>query len=121
MPTVYHSREIEHAILDIPVTGRHNFYTGVRQVSIKVRNRIFQRTNGFFDRQGFGHNPEAELLAFQTRLAVRDQRIEKILLRLVEETKVGAPWHVANDVDSGLPHLGCHRSHLPIPTWNRFA
>jgi hypothetical protein len=28
---------------------------------------------------------------------------------------VGTPWHVANDVDSGLPRLGCHhRGHLTI-------
>src|SRR5262249_4130876 len=34
---------------------------------------------------------------------------------LVEETKVGTPGHdVANDIDSGLRHLGCHPSHLQM-------
>jgi hypothetical protein len=31
-------------------------------------------------------------------------------IRLVEETKVGTPrYHIANDVDSGLPRFGFHR------------
>ncbi len=36
MPTAYHSSELKRATAEIPVAGRHNFYTGVRQVSIKV-------------------------------------------------------------------------------------
>ena len=94
---------------------RCNFQTRIRQVSIKVRNRVPQPISRFFNHQGLRNNPQAVLLAFQTRLAVRNQRVEEILFRLIEETKVSAPsHHVANDVDAGLPHLGCHRDHLPI-------
>src|SRR6266571_756286 len=83
------------------------------QVAIQVRHRVVQRSSGFCDRQGLGNDPQAVLLAFQTRLAIGDQRVEEIRFRLVEETKVGTPaHHVTNDVDTGLPYLGCHRSHL---------
>src|SRR6476660_832304 len=103
MPTACHSLEIKRATLEIPVAGRHNFYTAVRQVSIKVRHCVFQRICGFFNRQGLGNNPYAELPAFQPTLAVRDHRAEEILLRLIEETKMGTPGDVANDVNPGFP------------------
>src|SRR5207249_3187357 len=60
------------------------------------------------------------LLPFQSRLAIGDQRIEEIRFRLVEETKVGTPaHHVTNDVDTGLPYLGCHRVTSTSSTSNR--
>src|ERR1700724_842712 len=61
------------------------------------------------NRKGLSNNPQAVLVPFQSRLAVCDQRFDEILFRLVEETKVGAPAnHVANDIDSRLPHASCH-------------
>jgi hypothetical protein len=70
MPTACHSPEIKRATPEIPVAARHNFYTEVRQISIQVRHCVFQRICGFFDRQGFGNNPQAELPAFQSSLEV---------------------------------------------------
>ena len=79
-------------------------------MAIKLRHRVLQRIGGFLDREGVGDNPKAILLIFQTRLTVGDHRVEQILFRLVEETKVGAPGHdVADHVDSGLRRLSCHR------------
>src|SRR6266566_1887002 len=68
---------------------------------------------GVFPRKGFGNHPQAELLVFQSSFAVGDQCFEKIRSGLVEETKVCPPRYVADDVDSGLPHLGGHRGYLP--------
>ena len=106
MPGGRHSPEIERTTLEIPFARRHDFYAGVRYVSTEMRDGVFQRVRGFFDRQRLGDNPQAELAAFQTALAVRDQRFEEICFRLVEETKVAAPGHVADDIDSGLSHIG---------------
>src|SRR5262249_18270805 len=70
---------------------------------------VLQRISRFRDRQGLRDDPQAVLPAFQARLAVCDQGVDKILFGLVEETKVGTPGHhVPNDVDTGLPCLGCH-------------
>src|SRR5258707_7762727 len=66
-----------------------------------------------FPRKGFGNHPQAELLVLQSSFAVEDQCFEEIRSCLVEETKVCTPRYVADDVDSGLPHLGGHRSYLP--------
>src|ERR1700730_17968908 len=68
---------------------------------------------GVFPRKGFGNHPQAELLVLQSNFAVRDQCFEEIRSCLIEETKVGPPRYVADDVDSGLPHLGGHRGYLP--------
>ena len=118
MPTAHHSLEIKRATLEIPVVGRDNVYALVRQVSIKVRNDFLQRTPGLVHTHGLGNHPQAELLAFQASLAIGDQRVEEILFRLVEETDVRAPGHVADDVDSALPHLGGHRGHLQSSFWD---
>src|SRR5258705_13529874 len=112
MPTVHHSLEVKRATLEIPVAGRDDVYAVVRQVSIKIRNDSLQRMPGLLLTHGLGNHPQAKLLAFQSSLAVGDQRVEEILFRLVEQTHVRAPGHVADDVDSGLPHLGGHRGHL---------
>src|ERR1700724_2553285 len=66
-----------------------------------------------FLRKRFGNHPQAELLTFQSSFAVGDQCFQEIRLRLVEETKVCTPRHVADDVDSSFPHLGSHRRYLP--------
>jgi hypothetical protein len=105
-PTGCHSLEIERAAREIPIASGDDFYTGAREVPAKARHRLFQRICRFFDRQGVGDNPKAELPAFQAGLAVWDQGVEEVLFRLVEETKVSAPRHVANDIDSGLPRFG---------------
>src|SRR5437868_2433316 len=68
--------------------------------------------SGVFPRKGFGNHPKAELPVFQSSFAVGDHCFEEIGSGLVEETKVCPPWHVADDVDSGLPHLGGHRGYL---------
>src|SRR6266436_7337803 len=65
-----------------------------------------------FHSKGFGHHPQAEFLALQSSFAVGDQCFEEIRSCLVEETKVCAPRHVADDVDSGFSHLGGHRGYL---------
>src|SRR4029077_14416941 len=67
---------------------------------------------GVFPRKRFGNHPQAELLVLQSSFAVGDQCFEEIHFCLVEETKVCPPGHVAHDVDSGFPHLGCHRDCL---------
>src|SRR2546428_7485407 len=108
MPTAHHSLEIKRATLEIPVAGRDDVYAVVRPVSIKIGNDLFQRMPHLFLPHGPGNHPQAELLAFQSSLAIGDQRIEEVLFRLVEETHVRAPGHVADDVDSGLPQLGGH-------------
>src|SRR6266403_2225890 len=54
------------------------------------------------------HHPQAKLLVFQSSFAVGDQCLEEICCGLVEETEVCTPRHVADDVDSGLPHLDGH-------------
>src|ERR1700731_2615043 len=68
---------------------------------------------GVFPRKGFGNHPQAELLVLQSSFAVGDQCFEEIRSCLVEETKVCPPRYVADDVDSGLSHLGGHRGYLP--------
>src|ERR1700731_3450437 len=70
---------------------------------------------GVFYREGFGNYPEAKLLVLQSNFAVGDQCFEEIRSRLIEETKMRPPRYVADDVDSGLPHLsgGGHRGYLP--------
>ena len=105
-PTGGHSLEIERAAREIPIASRHNFDAGVREIPAKSRDRVFQRAGRFLDRQGLGDNPQAELPAFQSGLAVRGQYLEEILFRLVEETKVSPPRHVADDLDPGLPRFG---------------
>jgi len=86
----------------------------VREVSIEVRYGPLQRTLCVFHNKGFGNHPQAKLLAFQSSFAVGDRCFEEIRFRFVEETKMRTPRHVADDVDSGLPHLGGHRSNLSI-------
>jgi hypothetical protein len=114
IPTAGHSLEIKRATLEIPVAGQDNFYAALSQVSIKVRNSLFQCMPGFFLCQRLGNHPQAGLLAFQSGFEIGEQRVEEILFRLVEVTKVCTPGHIAHDADSGLPHLGCHRGYLPI-------
>jgi hypothetical protein len=107
VPTANHSVEIKRAIREIPVASRDNLYAVVREVSLEVRYGSFQCTGCFFHGKGFGNHPQAELLALLTSFAVGDRCFEEILCGLVEETKVCSPRHVADGVDSGLPHLGC--------------
>jgi hypothetical protein len=114
MPTAYNSLEIKRATLKVPVAGRDNFNAVVREVSIKVGNSPFQCMAGFCLPHGLGNHPQAELLAFQSGFAIGDHRVEEVFFRLVEETKVCTPGHVADDVDPALPHLVCHRGHLPV-------
>src|SRR4029077_3450078 len=70
---------------------------------------------GVFYREGFGNYPEAKLLVLQSNFAVGDQCFEEIRSCLIEETKMCPPRYVADDFDSGLPHLGGggHRGYLP--------
>ena len=70
---------------------------------------------GAFRRKGFGNYPKAELLVLQSNFAVADQCLEEIRSCLIEETKMCPPRYVADDLDSGFPHLGgCgHRGYLP--------
>src|SRR5882762_352871 len=35
----------------------------------------------------------------------------------LEQTKVGAPGHLSNHVDSGFARFGCHLRYLPIPSF----
>src|SRR5262249_16109416 len=114
MPTVDHSSEFKPAALEVPVASRDDFNALARQVLIEIRSSAFQRMTGFCLHHGTGNHPQAELLTFQSGLAIGDQRIEEVFLRLVKETKVCAPGHVADDVDSALAHIGCHRERLPI-------
>src|SRR2546426_2426075 len=72
--------------------------------------------HGFVDPHGLGNHPEAELLGFQSSFAIRDHRVEEVVLRLVEETKMCSPGHLADDVDSALPQLGRHRGLLSVFT-----
>src|SRR6266576_1192672 len=72
---------------------------------------------GVFPRKEFGNHPQAELLVLQSSFAVGDQCFEKIRSCLVEETKVCPPRYIADDLDSGLPHLGGHRGYLPNVIW----
>src|ERR1700756_2962828 len=67
---------------------------------------------GIFPCKGSGNDPQTELLLFQARFAKGDQCFEEIRSRLVEETKVCAPRHVADDVNSGFANLGRHRAYL---------
>ena len=114
MPGANHSLQIKRAILEIPLAGGDNLYAVACQVAIKLGDGLIQRMLGFVNRHGLGNHPQAELFAFQSSLAIGDQRVEDIVFRLVEEAKMCAPGHVADDVDSGLPHLVCHRGHLPV-------
>src|SRR5439155_1292740 len=114
MPGANHSLQIKRAILEIPLAGGDNLYAVACQVAIKLGDGLIQRMLGFVNRHGLGNHPQAELFAFQSSLAIGDQRVEDIVFRLVEEAKMCAPGHVADDVDSGLPHLVCHRDHLPV-------
>lgn len=84
----------------------------VNPVSIEAKNSLFQGIRRIFLCQGWGDNPQTELLAFQSSFAVGDQCFEEIRLRLVEETKVRTPRHVAHNVDSRPPHLTCHSRYL---------
>src|SRR4029077_4686369 len=98
VPTVRHSLAVECATLQEPVARRRDLQTGTGEVSIKVSPPPFQGVSCFVDRQGLGNDPEAELAAFQSRLAIGDQRVEEILLRLVEKAKMSTPGrHVTND------------------------
>src|SRR5260370_41527126 len=99
--------EIKRAILQIKIVSRGNLDAVVVQVSIEVRNSLFQRMRRVFLSKGCSHDPQAELLAFQSSFAVEDQWFGEIRQRLVEQTKECTPMHVAYYVDSGLPPLGC--------------
>jgi hypothetical protein len=112
IPTVDHSVEIKVAIREVPVASLNNLNATVSEVSIEVSYGLFQCTPCIFHRKGFGNHPQAELLALQSSFAVGDRYFEEIRFRFVEETKVCTPRHVADDVDSGLPHLGGHRGYL---------
>src|SRR6266576_5720519 len=118
IPAANHSIKIKRAIPQIPVASPHNLDALVREVSIKVRYRSFQCTRCFFHGKGFGNHPQAEFLALQSSLAVRDQCFEEICFRFVEETKVRAPRHVADNVDSRLSHLGVHGITSQICPWD---
>ncbi len=118
MPTRYDSVQIERAAFEIPVAGRGNLDAVVRQVPIEVGNSFAQGMCGFVEGHGRGNHPEAELFALQSSAAVRDQCVEHIVFRLVEETKMCAPGHVADDVDSASAHLGCHGDDLPIRSYH---
>src|SRR5207253_9600233 len=63
IPTAYHSLEIKLATVKIPVAGQGDFDAVIGQVSIEVRNSLFQRTLGFFLPHGRGNDPQAELFA----------------------------------------------------------
>src|SRR5580700_8698742 len=78
IPTASYSVAIKPAILQIPITSQDNLYALVVQVSIEVRNSSFQRVGDVFPREGCGHGPQAELLAFQASFAVGNQWFEEI-------------------------------------------
>src|SRR6267378_6381949 len=110
IPSLCQSLAIKSATLQKKVSGWRHLQTRTRKVSIEVRHRAFQGVPRFLDRQGLGYDPEAELLAFQPRLAIGDQRVEEILFRLVEKAKVRTPGrHVTNDINTRLLSLRCHR------------
>jgi hypothetical protein len=106
VPTAEHSLEVKRATLEVPVAGQGNFYAAVRQVSIKVRNSLFQRTPDLFLTQGLGNDPQAELPVFQSGFAIGDQRVEKICFRLIEKASVRTPRNVPDYIHSGLSHVG---------------
>src|SRR5258708_12420559 len=98
MPTVHHALEVKRATLEIPVAGRDDVYAVVRQVSIKIRNDSLQRMPGLLLTHGLGNHPQAKLLAFQSSLAVGDQRVEEILFRLSQHTPLPPPGHPPADL-----------------------
>jgi hypothetical protein len=51
-------------------------------------------------------------MALQSSFAVGDECFEEIRFCFVEETKVCTPRHVADNVDSSFPHLGCTHGYL---------
>src|SRR5260370_1992522 len=86
--------EIKRAILQIKIVSRGNLDAVVVQVSIEVRNSLFQRMRRVFLSKGCSHDPQAELLAFQSSFAIGDQWFEEIRQRLIEPTNVRIPMHV---------------------------
>jgi hypothetical protein len=114
IPTANDSVEIELTLLQIPVASRDNLYAVVREVSIEFRYGSLQRTPCVLQSEGFGNDPQAELVALQSSFAVGDRCFEEILFRFIEETRVRTPRHAAYDVESGLPQLGGHRGNLSI-------
>ncbi len=66
---------------------------------------LVQRLAGLQLRQAIGDRPDAILPAFEPGLEIGHDHFEKILLRLVEETKVGPPGSIADDAYPRLPHF----------------
>ncbi len=87
------------------MAGNFNAFLGY--MPVEVGKNCLQCIACFLHRQQFGIRdyPKAELMVFQPSLEIWDQDVQQILFRLVEATEVGAPGHVTDDADSGVPEF----------------
>ena len=92
----------------IPVSRPEDLKASPGHVPIEVRHRAARRLPGLALGQGFGDHPHAEFVVLQPCLEIRHQRVQQVVFRLVGMTEVGAPRHVAHDVDTGLPKRAGH-------------
>src|SRR6266436_3635575 len=65
MPAIDNAGKVKSTSFEIPLSVWIYLYAPLRQVAIKVRNRLLQRTPGVFLRQRLRGHPQAELLVFQ--------------------------------------------------------
>src|SRR5207245_10074942 len=105
VPYTGDSRARKLASVEIPLPAGYNLDAPVGQVSITVGQMLAQRPLGLRLGQGLRDEPEAELPALQASLEIGDQRLQQLLLRLIEVTAMGPPRHVAQDTEPVLPHL----------------
>jgi len=92
----------------IPVSRPEDLKASPGHVPIEVRHRAARRLPGLALGQGFGDPPHAEFVVLQPCVEIRHQRVQQVVFRLVGMTEVGAPRHVAHDVDTGLPKRAGH-------------
>lgn len=103
------------SLVEIPLVVTTGFEVSLRKMAVKIRNSLPQRTLCFFHGQRRRNHPEAKLFALEARLEIEHQRIEQILLRLVEVTEVCSPAHVPDDANARFSQLarrrlGCHKA-----------
>ncbi len=103
VPALEYPLRIEMSVVEIPLVVVLDFEASLRKPAVEIGNRPPQRMLCIFRGQGRRNHPEAKLVVLEACLEKRHQRVEQILLRLIEATEVCSPAHVPKNADACFP------------------
>jgi hypothetical protein len=80
----------------------------VSETPLKVGHSVSQRSLGFFCENRFRCYAQTEFMMLKAGFEIGNQKVKQIFFRLVKHAEVGAPWLIADALDTYWSKCAVH-------------